>query len=88
MRRGSRLLGRLACRDIAPRPDDLRRLAVGAPDQVLLVVDPAVGAVLAAEAVLHRVDPVLEEPGNGILDSGQVVGVDPVAPEGWVLQVF
>jgi hypothetical protein len=63
-------------------------LAVDVSDQMLLIVDPAIGAVLAAKAILHRVDSVLEEPRNGILDSGQIVGVDMVPPEGWVLQVF
>ncbi len=55
---------------------------------MLLVVHPAIGAVLTAKAILHRMDPVLEEFGYGVLDAGQIVGVDPVAPEGRILQVL
>ena len=88
MRRSFRLLCRLARGDVAPRSDDLQWLAVDASDKTLLVVHPAIGAILAAKAILHRVDPVLEEFGYGFLDAGEIVGVDPVAPEGRVLQIL
>ena len=47
-----------------------------AADQVQLVADPAIAAVLAAEAVFDRVDALLEEAGDLALDAGEVVGVD------------
>ena len=33
-------------------------------------------------------DPVLEEFGYYLLDAGQIVDMDPIAPEGRILQVF
>ena len=53
--RRDRLLGRLALGDVAPRADDLLRLAAPVPDEALLVADPAIAAVLLQEAVLERV---------------------------------
>ena len=57
-------------------------------DQTLLVVHPAIGVIFAAKAILHRVDPILEEFGYSVLDTDQIIGVDPVAPEERVLQVL
>ncbi len=55
---------------------------------MLLVVHPAIGAILAAKAILHRMDPVLEERGYGVLDAGQIAGVDAAAPKGWIFQIL
>src|SRR5262249_11368096 len=55
------LLRRLPGRDIAPRPYDFCWLAVGASDQMLLIVDPAIGAVLPPKPVLHRMLSILKE---------------------------
>ena len=54
-------LGLVAGGDVAPGADHLDRLAVLVADQVLLVVDPAIGAVLAPEPVLDRVATLLEQ---------------------------
>ncbi len=47
-------LGGDARGDVAPRADDLGRLAVVVADEMLVVVHPAIGAVLAAEAIFER----------------------------------
>ena len=44
--------------DVAPGADDLTRCSVRACDHTLLVIDPAIGAVLAAKPVLDAVAPV------------------------------
>ena len=88
MRGGFRFLSRLAGRDIAPGPDNLQRLAAAITDKVLLVIYPAIGSILPAEAVLDCVDPVLEEFGYRVFNLSQLVRVNPVAPEGRVLQVL
>src|SRR5262249_5375813 len=72
---------------VAPRPDDLQRIAVCVDDQALLVVHPAIRVIFAAKAILHRVDPILEEFRYSLLYAGQIVGGDPVAPEQRVFQV-
>src|SRR4029077_12843802 len=64
----------LTRRDVTPRSNDLQWFTVDAPNQTLLVVHPAIRAILAAKAILHRVDPILEEFGDGLLDAGPVVG--------------
>ena len=48
---------------------------------MLLVTDPAVGAVLLPEAVFGGVLAVLEELGLLGFDSGEIVGVHPLPPE-------
>ena len=88
MCRGFCLLRRLARRDIAPRSDDLQWLSVDTSDQMLLVVHPTIGAIFATEAIFDCVHPVVEELGYGVLDAGEIVGVDAVAPEGWVLEIL
>src|SRR6516165_9640469 len=88
MRRGLRLFRRLARRDVAPRPDDFQRLAITTADQALLVVHPAIRPVLATKPVLDRVDPIVEEFRYRLLDPSQIIGVDPVAPEGRIPQVL
>src|SRR5262249_56671242 len=75
-------------RDVAPGPDDLNRLTIDTADQMLFIVDPAIGTILPAKAVLHRMCSVLEQSGYFLLDSDQIIGVDPRAPEGRVLQVL
>ena len=60
-RRRRRLLGLLARGDVAPRADHLDGLALLVADQALLVVDPAIAAVLLEEAVLDGVAAVLEQ---------------------------
>ena len=59
--RGAASFGLLALGDVAPRADHLDRLAVLVADQALLVVDPAVGAVLLEEPVLDRVAALPEQ---------------------------
>ena len=88
MRRRLRLFCRLALGDVAPRSHDLQGLAVGAADKMLLVIHPAIGAILAAKPIFHRVDPVLEESSYFGLDAGEIIRVDPVAPEGRILKIF
>src|SRR5215204_5431703 len=78
--------GSLAVSNIAPRADHLDWVTILVPDQALFVVYPAVGAVLLEKAVLDRVHPALEKLGNRLLDTGQVIGVDPVAPEGRIIE--
>ena len=80
MRRCCRFLSRFARRDITPGADNLHgRTPI--TDKVLLVIHPTIGSILPAEAVLHRVDPVVEELGDRIFHTVQIVGVNPVAPE-------
>ena len=69
MRFGFLLFCCLARRDVTPRANDLQWFAVDAPDQTLLVVHLAIRAILAAKAILHRVDPVLEEFGDSLLNA-------------------
>jgi hypothetical protein len=81
MRRSFLLLCRLARRDVAPRPHDLKLFAVNAADQMLLVVHPAIGAVLVTKPILDSVNPIVEECRYSLLNADQIAGVDPVAPE-------
>ena len=67
MRFGFLLLCCLARRDITPRPNDLQWFAVNVPDQTLLVVHPAIRAILAAKAILNRMGPILEEFADSLL---------------------
>lgn len=87
-RRALGLLGLLARGDIAPRSDDLGGFAIVAALEILLVADPDIFAVLLAEAVLRGMAPSLEQLALLGLDGGQVLGVDVVAPEIGVLQIF
>ena len=74
-------LGRLAGVDIAPRADHLDRVAVTVADEMLLVADPDIGAVLLAEAVLGQVLAVFEQLDLLRLDLGEVVGMNVGPPE-------
>src|SRR5262245_3148112 len=88
MRFGFLFFRYLARRDVAPGPDDLQWFAIWTGDQTLLVIHPAIRIIFAAKAILYRVGPILEEFGDSILYAGQIVGVNPVAPEGRLLQVL
>ena len=88
LRGDERLAELLARSDVAPRADHFQWFAVVVTDQALLVVHPAIGAILAAEAVLDSVDAILKETSDLRLNARQVVGVDAVAPEGRVIEVF
>ena len=85
--RRHRLLRPLALADVAPRADHLDRLAVLVPDQALLVVHPAVGAVLLEEPVLDGVAALPEQLDGLGLDRGEVVGVHAAPPEIRVFQI-
>src|SRR4051812_19605030 len=80
-------LGPLALGDVAPRPDDLERLAGLVAAQAQLVADPAVRAVLVAEPILAGVVVELEQAGELGQDAGKVVGVDPLQPEARALEI-
>jgi len=54
----------------------------------LLVADPDIVAVALAEAVLGGVAALLEELRLLGLDQGEILGMDVVAPEIGVLQIF
>ena len=55
---------------------------------MLLVIHPAIGVILAAKPIFHRVDPVLEESGYFGLDAGAILRMDTFAPERWILKIF
>src|SRR4029077_7001657 len=88
MRFGFLPFRQLARRDVAPRADDLLWFAVRASGQMLFVINPAIGAILTAKTILHRVCTVLEQCGDFILHASQIVGEDSLTPDGWVLQVL
>src|SRR5690606_28237351 len=81
LRGDERLADLLSRRDVVPGPDHLDGVAGGRPHQLKVVADPAVAAVLLAEAVLDREAAVLEEPPVIVLDPGQVLRVNALAPE-------
>ena len=54
---------------------------------MLLVADPAIGAILAAEAVFERVLALDEKISDLGLDPGQIFGMDALAPEIRVIEV-
>ncbi len=81
------LLGRFAGVDIAPRTHHLEGLAVGVSHEGLLVVHPAIRAVLAPEAVFAGVPPFGEEAAHFRLDPREVVGMDMAAPEIGVVEI-
>ena len=82
------LLGRLAGVDVAPRADHLDGTATLVPDEMLLVADPAIGAVLLAEAVLGQVFARSEQLGLLRLDLGKIIGMHMAPPEIGVLHIF
>ena len=82
------LLSLLPRGDVAPRAHDLERVSLFVADHMLLIADPAIGAVLLPEAVFGGVLAVLEEFGLLGFDAGEIVRVHPLPPEVRVLQVF
>src|SRR5262245_6945435 len=88
MKRRVGLLGGFAHRDVAPGPDDLQRLTVHTSDQTLSIVHPAIGAIAAAEAVLDRLNSVVKEFSDCLLDAGEIVGMNAITPKVRVLQVL
>src|SRR5690349_7919423 len=81
-------LSRLARGNVAPRADDFGGLARLVADEVLIVVHPAIGAILAAEAIFDRLPVSLKEGSNLGLDARKVLGVNPFAPEVRIFEIF
>ena len=73
---------------VAPRADHLDWLAVLVANQVLLVIHPAIAAVLLPKPVLDRVAAFLVQMDGLGLHCGQVVAVHAVAPEIGILQIL
>jgi hypothetical protein len=67
--------------DIAPRPNDLDRIAVFVATQAQVVADPTIRPVLAAETVFVRVAAQLKKTRELGRDTGKVLRVDPFQPE-------
>src|SRR6476620_7463031 len=80
-------LSRLAVRDVAPRADDLVRLAALVIDQAQLVADPAIIAVLLQEPVLESVVALLEQLPELALHPCKIVRMHTVAPEVGAVEV-
>jgi hypothetical protein len=55
---------------------------------MLVVIHPAIGAVLAAKAIFERVLAVLEKLGDLGLDALKIVRVDALAPEIRIVEIF
>ena len=81
-------LGLLARVDVAPRADHLDRIAILVADEMLLVAHPAIGPVLAAEAILGEMLASRENRLLLRLDFGEVLRMHPAPPEIRILQVF
>jgi hypothetical protein len=82
------LFGRFTRSDIAPRAHDLDRLSLLVTHEVLLVIDPAIGTVLAAEAIFERVLTFLEQIADLGLDPREIFGVHALAPEIGIVEIF
>src|SRR5262245_37057697 len=82
------LLGRFAGVDIAPRTNHLDGLAVSVSHEVLLVVHPAIRAVLAPDAIFAGVPALGEEAAHFRFNPRKVVGMDVAAPEIRVVELF
>ena len=78
----------LAGSDVAPRANDLGRLPLLVAHEVLLVVDPTIGAILAAEAIFDRLPVSLKEGSHFGFDPRKVLGVNPFAPEVRIFEIF
>ena len=83
-----RLLGGLARVDVAPRADHLDRAAALVADEMLLVADPAIGAVLLAEAIFGEMLARSEQLDLLRFDFGEILGMHVATPEIGILQVF
>ena len=66
---------------MAPGADNFRRLAGRVADEMLLVIHPAISAVLAPERVFERLLAGLEELADLRLDAGEILGMDMITPE-------
>ena len=83
------LLSLLPRGDVAPRADDLERVSLLVADHMLLVADPAIGAVLLPEAVFGGVLAVARKVWSARLSMpARSSGCTPLPPEVRVLQVF
>lgn len=80
--------GRLTRADVAPRAHDFGWLTLLVADEMLLVIHPAKGAVLAPEAIFDRVGAFLEQIVHLGLDPLEVVGVNVLAPEVRIVEIF
>src|SRR5262245_48264495 len=87
-RRRFLLFGVLQLADVAPRTDHLQRFAAFIADEMLLVLDPAIGVILPSKAVFQCIAAGLEGERNLGLYSVEVVGMDAVAPEGWIFKII
>ncbi len=81
-------LGGFARAYVAPRADDLGWLALIVTDEMLVVIHPAIGAVLAPEAVFDGVVAALEQTVHLGFDARQIVRVDALAPEVRIFEIF
>src|SRR6187200_3625819 len=75
------LFGSLAVRDVAPRADDLVRIAALVIDQAQLVAHPAIVAVLLQEPVLESVVALLEQLPELAFHPPEIIRMHTVAPE-------
>ena len=80
-----RLLARL---DIAPRPHDLHGISRCVANELLLVAQPAIRAVLIEKAVFDEMHALLEDLGLLRLDPWQIVGMHVDPPEIGTFQIF
>ncbi|ODR95033.1 hypothetical protein AUC70_04615 [Methyloceanibacter stevinii] len=87
MRRVFPRLGALARTDVAPGADYFARRSLCVVDQVLLVVHPAIGAVLVTEAVFDGQIPRLEESLQIGVEALEVVGMNALAPEAGIAEI-
>ena len=78
----------LARRDVAPGADHLDRIARRVAHQLQFVADPAVAAVLLAEAVFAAEAPLLEQARIVAQDARAVLGMDAALPEIRAVEVF
>ena len=80
--RGDEGLAELLSRgDVAPGADDLDRIAVRVAHHLQFVADPAIAAVLLAEAVFAAEPLFLEQARIGPQDARAVGGMDAILPE-------
>src|SRR5262245_40754405 len=74
--------------DVAPRANDLHRLALFIAYKSLLIVDPAVASVLPEKTIFDRVRALLEQVDGLSFYRGQIIGMHAAAPEIRIFQVF
>src|SRR6516164_7232138 len=68
--------------------NDLGRLPLLVAHEVLLVIDPTIGAILAAEAVFDRLLALLEQIADLGLDAREVVGMHAHTPEIRIVEIL